>query len=222
MNALSAIAPRPRAASKLKFLSLMLVAAVALGPGVYTSAATTFGITTGNLTLNGGPNAVFIFPMGSTLDTAGLTQVLLTGGAQASIVFWQVGGSATLGIDSVFAGNVLALTSITVGAGANIDGRLLGENAQVTLGGGETTSSPLPRLPKPPPAPSSPRLGCLDWRSGTAGARPLEQPRPAGGDRSVRAGARGIFLRSGSADAASRLLKAARWLITGRDASGHP
>lgn len=136
MNALSAIAPRPRAASKLKFLSLMLVAAVALGPGVYTSAATTFGITTGNLTLNGGPNAVFIFPMGSTLDTAGLTQVLLTGGAQASIVFWQVGGSATLGIDSVFAGNVLALTSITVGAGANIDGRLLAENAHVTLGGG--------------------------------------------------------------------------------------
>ena len=135
MNALSAIAPRPRAASKLKFLSLMLVAAVALGPGVYTSAATTFGITTGNLTLNGGPNAVFIFPMGSTLDTAGLTQVLLTGGAQASNVFWQVGGSATLGIDSVFAGNVLALTSITVGAGANIDGRLLAENAHVTLGG---------------------------------------------------------------------------------------
>ncbi len=137
MNALSAIAPRPRAASKLKFLSLMLVAAVALGPGVYTSAATTFGITTGNLTLNGGPNAVFIFPMGSTLDTAGLTQVLLTGGAQASNVFWQVGGSATLGIDSVFAGNVLALTSITVGAGANIDGRLLAENAHVTLGGGQ-------------------------------------------------------------------------------------
>lgn len=74
-----------------------------LAPGVYTSAATTFGITTGNLTLNGGPNAVFIFQMGSTLDTAGLTQVLLTGGAQASNVFWQVGGSATLGIDSVFA-----------------------------------------------------------------------------------------------------------------------
>ena len=145
MNALSAIAPRPRAASKLQFLSLRLVAAVALGPGVYTSAATTFGITTGNLTLNGGPNAVFIFPMGSTLDTAGLTQVLLTGGAQASNVFWQVGGSATLGIDSVFAGNVLALTSITVGAGANIDGRLLAENAHVTLGGGNfVTASATP------------------------------------------------------------------------------
>lgn len=84
--------------------------------------------------------------MGSTLDTAGLTQVLLTGGAQASIVFWQVGGSATLGIDSVFAGNVLALTSSTVGAGANIDGRLLAENAHATLGGGNNfvTASAIP------------------------------------------------------------------------------
>lgn len=116
-----------------------------LGPGVYTSVAGTFGLTSGNLTLNGGPTAVFIFQMGSTLDTSGLTQVLLTGGAQANNVFWQVGSSATLGIDSIFAGNILALTSITVGAGAIVDGRLLAENAHVTLGGNNTiTASAIP------------------------------------------------------------------------------
>ncbi|MDP9848479.1 ice-binding family protein [Streptosporangium lutulentum] len=64
-------------------------------PGVYTSAAGTFGIT-GNLTLNaqGDPNAVFVFQAASTLVTASASTVTLTGGAQASNVFWQVGSSA--------------------------------------------------------------------------------------------------------------------------------
>lgn len=116
-----------------------------LGPGVYKSAAGTFGVTTGNLTLNGGPNAVFIFQMPSTLDLAGSKQILLTGGAQANNVFWQVGSSATIGINSVVAGNILALESITVGAGTLIDGRLLAQNAHVTLGGGNTiTASAIP------------------------------------------------------------------------------
>jgi hypothetical protein len=68
-------------------------------PGVYTSA--TFGIT-GTLTLDGGgnANAVFIFKTGvagTTLITADFSHVVLTGGAQANNVFWQVGSSATLG-----------------------------------------------------------------------------------------------------------------------------
>ncbi|MDP9847526.1 ice-binding family protein [Streptosporangium lutulentum] len=64
-------------------------------PGVYTSAAGTFGIT-GNLTLNaqGDPNTVFVFQAASTLVTASASTVTLTGGAQASNVFWQVGSSA--------------------------------------------------------------------------------------------------------------------------------
>jgi uncharacterized protein YjdB len=101
-----------------------------LSPGIYNSTAGTFGIT-GPLTLNGA--GVYIFQMGSTLTTAAGSSVLLTNGAEASNVFWQVGSSATLGANSTLSGTILALTSITTGSGATVTGRLLAENAAVTL-----------------------------------------------------------------------------------------
>ncbi|MFC4589165.1 ice-binding family protein [Sphaerisporangium corydalis] len=105
-----------------------------LTPGVYNSAAGTFQIT-GNLTLDaqGDPNAVFIFQTASTLVTASASTVTLAGGAQACNVFWQVGSSATLGTGSTFAGNILALTSITVTTGVTVNGRTLARNGAVTL-----------------------------------------------------------------------------------------
>ena len=49
-------------------------------------------------------------------------------------LFSQVGSSATLGTDTDFRGNILALTSITLNTGANItDGRALALNGAVTL-----------------------------------------------------------------------------------------
>ena len=62
----------------------------------------------------GDANAVFIFQMASTLTTTVGRQVILSGGAKASNIFWQVGSSATLGTTSVFKGNILALESITM------------------------------------------------------------------------------------------------------------
>src|SRR4030095_2009519 len=44
-----------------------------------------------------------------------------------------VGRSATLGTTSVFKGNILALTSITLTTGAAMEGRLLARNGAVTL-----------------------------------------------------------------------------------------
>ena len=103
-------------------------------PGVYDSAAGTFGIT-GTLTLDaqGDPNAVFIFQAASTLITASASNVDLVDGAPASNVFWVVGSSATLGTSSTLQGNILALTSITVTTGTTIDGRALARNGAVTL-----------------------------------------------------------------------------------------
>ncbi|MFS1302903.1 ice-binding family protein [Streptosporangium longisporum] len=103
-------------------------------PGTYDSAAGTFGIT-GELTLDGqgDPNAVFIFKTASTLTTASASTVNLINGAQACNVFWQVGSSATLGTGSSFAGNILALTSITTTIDVTVDGRLLARNGAVTL-----------------------------------------------------------------------------------------
>ncbi|MDX6635483.1 MAG: hypothetical protein QOF06_1686 [Solirubrobacterales bacterium] len=105
-----------------------------LTPGVYNSESGTFGIT-GTLTLNGqgNPDAVFIFKTASTLITASASQVLMINGAQPCHLFWQIGSSATLGTNSAFAGNILALESIQLGSGVTVLGRLLARNASVTL-----------------------------------------------------------------------------------------
>jgi uncharacterized repeat protein (TIGR01451 family) len=103
-------------------------------PGVYDSAAGTFGID-GTLTLDaqGDPDAVFIFEAATTLTTGSASNVLLINGAQAANVFWVVGTSATLGASSALPGNILALASITATTGATIDGRALAVNGAVTL-----------------------------------------------------------------------------------------
>jgi hypothetical protein len=110
--------------------------------GVYDSASGTFEIT-GTVTLNGlgDPGAVFIFKTGSTLVTAANSAVNLINGAQACNVFWQVGSSATFGADSTMRGDVLALTSITVGARVTGDGRMLAINGAVTLDNDAITTS---------------------------------------------------------------------------------
>ena len=103
-------------------------------PGVYTNASTV-QLSAGAVTLDaqGNANAIFIFQIGSTLTTIGSTQVVLAGGAQAKNVFWQVGSSATLGTNSIFMGNILALQSITLDTGATLTGRALARNGAVTM-----------------------------------------------------------------------------------------
>jgi len=127
-------------------------------PGVYTSSST-LGIT-GTVTLNAGgnPNAQFIFQVGSALTTAVGSNVSLINGAQPSNVFWQIGSSATLGTTSSFSGNILALTSISLGTGAVLQGRALARNGAVTLLS-NTINTPAGLSGPPPPlvtpAPSS-------------------------------------------------------------------
>jgi len=101
-------------------------------PGVYCSGSS-IGVT-GAITLNGqgDPNARFVFQAGSSLIVAG--SVVLTNGAQAKNVWWQVGTSATLGTASAWKGNVLADVSITLNDNANLLGRAFGRTGGITLG----------------------------------------------------------------------------------------
>ena len=89
----------------------------------------------GTLTLDGqgDPNAVFVFQMGTTLTTGALSNVNLINGAQACHVFWQIGSSATTGAASTLKGTMLVFTSITMGAGANVEGHALARGGAVTL-----------------------------------------------------------------------------------------
>jgi hypothetical protein len=121
-----------------------------LGPGLYNSA-TSLGIT-GTLTLNGTATSIFVFQIGSALTTATNSQVILTGGAQAANVFWQVGSSATLGTSSVFVGTILAQASISLGTGASMSGRALARTGAVTMQS-NTIVQPGPAVVTvPPPA----------------------------------------------------------------------
>ena len=103
-------------------------------PGLYVNSTSVLisGAGPGNdvtLDAQGDPNAVFIFKMGSTLTTGTSSQVILAGGAKAGNVFWQVGTSATIAVTSIFKGNVLAATSITINTGAAVEGRMFAGSA---------------------------------------------------------------------------------------------
>jgi type VI secretion system secreted protein VgrG len=105
-----------------------------LTPGVYCFSSS--AQLTGKLTLNalGDLNAVFVFQIVSTLTTAPGSSVVFTNGGQGDSVFWQVGSSALIDTTTAFAGNILALTSITLNTGATITcGRALARNGQVAM-----------------------------------------------------------------------------------------
>lgn len=129
-----------------------------LVPGVYCFS--TSAQLTGTLTLDaqGDPNAVFIFQVGSTLTTASASRVMVINGGSGSNcnVFWQIGSSATLGTTTSFIGTIMALTSISVQTGANIDGRALARNGSVTLDTNVITRS---TCAVPPVTPIAPTVG---------------------------------------------------------------
>ena len=130
------------------------IGGMTLAPGVYKWST---GVTIPtDVTLAGGANDVWIFQIGQTLDISSAQKVLLSGGAQASNIFWQVAGQTTLGTTSVFNGNILDQTLIAMQTGAILNGRALAQTA-VTLDA-STVSTPVPAprpepTPKPTPAP---------------------------------------------------------------------
>ena len=120
-----------------------------LGAGVYAGPSKSPLSLTGPLTLDGAgdPSSVFIFQTNSTLITGSASTVTLINGAQECNVFWQVGSSATLGTSSVFTGNILALTSITVTTSVTVHGRALARNGAVTLDNDTFTKATCAVLP---------------------------------------------------------------------------
>ena len=111
------------------------LAGLTLTPGVYSVSAGTSNLT-GTLTLDGlgNANAAWVFQMASSLITSSGSLVNVINTDSNAGVFWDVRSSATLGSNSVFQGNILANSSITLDTGATIGcGSALANTGAVTM-----------------------------------------------------------------------------------------
>lgn len=124
-------AGRPCAPANLD-LSGGTIGGLSFAPGVYrwgSDVQMDADITVAGL---GGSNDVWIFQISGNLVVASGKQVVLSGGAQARNIFWQIAGIATLDTGAAFEGIILSQTQVQMLTGATLVGRALAQT-QVTL-----------------------------------------------------------------------------------------
>lgn len=115
-----------------------------------------------DVTLFGSANDVWIFQVAQNLNLSPAKKIILSGGTQASNIFWVVAGQTTIGTTAVFNGNILDQTAIVLNTGAVLNGRALAQTA-VTLDSNTVTapvfrpaSTPaIPAIPATPAVPTS-------------------------------------------------------------------
>lgn len=112
------------------------IGGLTLTPGLYKSTST-LAISSGDLTFDaqGDAEGIFIIQIASSFTTTSGRKVILSGGAQASNIYWQVGSSATIGTTTDFKGTIMAMQSITFSTGATLDGRAFARIGAVTMEG---------------------------------------------------------------------------------------
>jgi hypothetical protein len=112
------------------------------GPGFVGFASSTLLFTGGTITLDGAglSNPVFVFQVGTALNvTTAATTINLINGATAANVVWVVGSSATFDAHNhVWAGDILAHTSITLNSTnttpfMTLSGRALANTGAITI-----------------------------------------------------------------------------------------
>jgi hypothetical protein len=123
------------------------LANLTLLPGTYTAPAGSFLIEGGNLTLDaqGNANAVWVFQMATTLTVGGPgaafpQSIILSGGALAKNVYWQVGSFATINAagGGTMVGTIISQMGASFSTAGNtnivtLQGRVLSLGASVTL-----------------------------------------------------------------------------------------
>ncbi|MGD0994676.1 MAG: ice-binding family protein [Candidatus Bathyarchaeia archaeon] len=106
------------------------------------------------VTLSGSSSDEWVFQIAGTLTVSSNVQVILSGGAQASNIFWVVAGQTTLGTHSAFNGIILDKTTIALTTGATLNGIALAQSA-VTLQSNTIISPISTTTPTPTPTPTS-------------------------------------------------------------------
>jgi hypothetical protein len=103
------------------------ISGMTLVPGLYKWG--TGVLISTDVTLNGGPNDVWIFQISGGITMAPGVRINLSGGALPGNIFWQSFGVVLLNTTSHLEGTILAQTAITLATGATINGRLLAQTA---------------------------------------------------------------------------------------------
>ncbi len=94
-------------------------------PGLYSTAAAITNTGVIKLDAGGDPSARFVFQIGAALSSAASTSVVLTNGALANNVYWQVVGAVALGANAKWVGTILGAGAVSFGDGASLKGRAL-------------------------------------------------------------------------------------------------
>jgi predicted acyltransferase (DUF342 family) len=95
-----------------------------------------------DITLAGEADAVWIFQVTGDLKLGADRDMILSGGARAKNIVWQVAGAVELGTGSHAEGTMLAQTDIDLGTGASINGRLLAQTSVAIAGAVITAPAP--------------------------------------------------------------------------------
>ena len=100
-----------------------------LSPGLYKWSNSVS--ITDDVTFSGDETDVWILQIEDNVTMSSDVTITLSGGAQASNIFWQVGENVTIGADSHFEGIVLSMDDITLNTGASLNGRILTHSAAI-------------------------------------------------------------------------------------------
>jgi hypothetical protein len=100
-----------------------------LTPGVYTFTTGVKINSAITIDAQGHPDAVFIIQTTGVLSLATNTHVILSGGALAKNIVWQVAGNAVFGVGSVMKGILLVKTDVAFNTGSSLDGRIFAQTA---------------------------------------------------------------------------------------------
>lgn len=99
-------------------------------PGLYKWGNTVIAPT--SFVINGEADDVWIFQIAGDLTISSGVNVILSDGAKAENIFWQVSGEVNIGTNAHFEGIILSMTAINMNTGASLTGRALAQSA-ITL-----------------------------------------------------------------------------------------
>jgi hypothetical protein len=98
------------------------VGGLTLTPGLYSWTSSVIAPT--DVTLSGGPNDTWIFQTTGDLTVSANHNIILSGGAKAENIFWQVAGQVTIESGAHFEGIILSKTAVVFQTQSSMNGRV--------------------------------------------------------------------------------------------------